>query len=541
MKEKIVKIKHCKQCNSKFSITDKDLEFYKKVSPNFGWKVYEIPTPTLCPECRNQRRLSFRNERKLYKRKCNATGKDIISVHVPDANIVVYDINYWWSDKWDILDYGQDFDFNELFFKQFWSFFRKVPRQALYIHNVENSPYSNFESDIKDCYLTIWWHWNEKCMYWTYYIRSNNCIDNYWLFDSNISYENLVCYNLYKSNFLNYSNDCENCYFWFELKWCKNCIWCIGLNNKQYYIFNKEYSKEDYKKKLEKIKFWNYNNLNEKKNKFEVFLKENRNLKPNIISSENCSWNDIYNSKNSKDCFALEDCENCKYSFILWMAKNNYDMSSAWMIDFSYEMNGWWMNSFHNLFSGFSYNCTDIIYSDNCHNSKNLFACIGLRNKQYCILNKQYTKEEYEKLVPKIIRHMKKTWEWWEFFPASISPFWYNETVAQEYFPLIKKEAIQKWFNWSNYEVPDPKVKKIIPANKLPNNIVDIPDDILNWAIRCEVSWKPFRIIKPELEFYRKYDLPIPRKHPDVRHLERMKLKNLRKLYDRKCNKVELR
>jgi hypothetical protein len=51
----------------------------------------------------------------------------------------------------------------------------------------------------------------------------------------------------------------------------------------------------------------------------------------------------------------------------------------------------------------------------------------------------------------------------------------------------------------------------------------------LNWAIKCEVSEKPFRIIKQELEFYRKHNLPIPKKHPDIRHLERMKLRNPRK------------
>jgi hypothetical protein len=31
-----------------------------------------------------------------------------------------------------------------------------------------------------------------------------------------------------------------------------------------------------------------------------------------------------------------------------------------------------------------------------------------LKNKSYCILNKQYTKEEYEKLVSKIIEKMMK-------------------------------------------------------------------------------------------------------------------------------------
>ena len=128
--------------------------------------------------------------------------------------------------------------------------------------------------------------------------------------------------------------------------------------------------------------------------------------------------------------------------------------------------------------------------------------------------------------------------EWWEFFPASLSPFGYNETVAQEYFPLTKSEATKNGiFNWSDYEPPFPKVEKIIKASMLPNDISKIPDDILNWAIECEVTGKPFRIIKQELEFYRKHNLPIPKKHPDQSHLDRLALRNPRKLFDRKCDK----
>ena len=91
-------------------------------------------------------------------------------------------------------------------------------------------------------------------------------------------------------------------------------------------------------------------------------------------------------------------------------------------------------------------------------------------------------------------------------------------------------------FNWSDYEAPFPQVDKIIPASKLPENIEDIPDDILNWAIECEVTKKPFRIIRQELEFYRKHHLPIPRRHPDQRHLDRMAQRNPRKLYERLCD-----
>ena len=68
-----------------------------------------------------------------------------------------------------------------------------------------------------------------------------------------------------------------------------------------------------------------------------------------------------------------------------------------------------------------------------------------------------------------------------------------------------------------------------------------VPDDILNLAITCEVTSKPFRIISQELEFYRKHNLPIPRRHPDQRHLDRMSLRNPRKLFQRECYKCDVK
>jgi Zn ribbon nucleic-acid-binding protein len=111
--EKVVQIKQCKLCNFSFKITDKDLEFYDKISPVFsspdstesGLKKFQIPTPTLCPDCRQQRRLSWRNERKLYRRKSDITGKDVVSIYSPDKKCRIYESSYWWGDKWNALDY----------------------------------------------------------------------------------------------------------------------------------------------------------------------------------------------------------------------------------------------------------------------------------------------------------------------------------------------------------------------------------------------------------------------------------------------------
>jgi len=130
---------------------------------------------------------------------------------------------------------------------------------------------------------------------------------------------------------------------------------------------------------------------------------------------------------------------------------------------------------------------------------------------------------------------MKSTKEWWEFFPSNLSLFWYNETVLQEYFPLNKEEILNQGFNYSDYISPFPNVEKIILANKLPDNISKIPDDILNWAIKCNETWKPFRIIKEELDFYRENNLSVPKKHPDTRYYNRMKWRNSRFIYNVKC------
>jgi hypothetical protein len=160
-----------------------------------------------------------------------------------------------------------------------------------------------------------------------------------------------------------------------------------------------------------------------------------------------------------------------------------------------------------------------------------------MHNKQYCIFNKQYTKEAYEKLVPAIIEYMKKTKEWGEFFPISFSPFGYNKSSAQMYYPLTKAEAEKRGWKWD--DVPDerPSVSKVIAASQLPDSITEIPDDILNWAVECEVTNKPFKITPQELRFYREQNLPVPRRSPDQRHLDRSALRNPRTFFDRACGK----
>jgi hypothetical protein len=162
-----------------------------------------------------------------------------------------------------------------------------------------------------------------------------------------------------------------------------------------------------------------------------------------------------------------------------------------------------------------------------------------MKHASYCILNKQYSREEYEKLVPKIIEHMRRTGEWGEFLPSPLSLFGYNKTTAQMYAPLSAEDARKRGWRWDEEEAPPPEVKKTIDARMLPDNQKDIPDDILNWAIRCEVTGRPFKIQPQELAFYRSQKLPIPRRHWYQRHLDRFHQRNPRTFWKRQCAKCQ--
>ncbi len=255
---------------------------------------------------------------------------------------------------------------------------------------------------------------------------------------------------------------------------------------------------------------------------------------------ENCAGDYLQNCKNTKQSFDCENVEDGKYLYqVVTGAKNVYDIYKYGLnLQASYECCVAGTDCYHILFTHNAHNTSsELTYCWYMQSSKHCFGCAHMHNKQYCIFNKQYSKEEYEVLVPKIIEHMQKTGEWGEFFPVTSSPFGYNKTTAELYYPLTKNEVIKKGWQWDDTEQDAPTVEKTIDAMALPDLIRDIPDDVLNWAVRCEVTGKLFRITAQELKFYREQQLPLPRRSPDQRHLDRFALRNPRKFFDRTCGK----
>jgi CxxC-x17-CxxC domain-containing protein len=288
---------------------------------------------------------------------------------------------------------------------------------------------------------------------------------------------------------------------------------------------------------MEEWDLGSYRTFKDSLKRYSQMLRQAFHRDEQILHSEDCSGDFIYHCKNVQSSFGVIESQDCAYCYDAGHMKDCQDAyEPAFNCELQYDSHG--CNGGKRMLScHICYDNDSLAYCDFCHNSTHLFGCIGLRHKRYCILNKQYTKEEYEQLVPKIIEKMQADGEWGEFFPVEMSPFAYSETVAQEYFPLTREDVLSRGWHWRDEVDELPKVEKIIPAERLPDSIDDIPDDILNWAIKCELTARPFRIIKQELAFYRKMRLPVPRLHPDERHRRRMAFTNHRKLWSRKCAK----
>ena len=532
--------KNCQNCKKEFTIEPDDFGFYEKI---------QVPSPTFCPECRLQRRFVVRNERNLYYRKCGLCKKDIISMYSPEKLFPVYCPPCWWGDKWDPINYGRNFNLKKIFFLQFKELLDKTPRPALIAPNTKNCDYCNYTADGKDSYLCFGSTSIENCLYGSPY-ESKYCVDIYLTRECEYCYECIDCEKLSHSVF---SQECSNSLdliFCFDCKNCQNCIGCVGLRGQKYHIFNKAYSKKEYQDRKDDLSLNTTKGLERTKAKF-LELKKTIPHKFSIeLQSKNVSGNNIVQSKNVFNCFDVKKCEDEKYCIRMINGKDVYDTNYCEFMELCYEYIGYWKTN-QTKFSNTCGEANNLTYSDFCSSSSNLFGCVSLRHKQYCVLNKQYTKKEYEELVPKIIQQMQdlpyidqkgRIYKYGEFFPSELSPFYYNETIAQEYFPLTKEEALKQGYKWKNREERNYKID--IKIEDIPNKIDEVKKDIIGKVIECEHQGKcneqcteAFKIIESEFQFYKRMNLPIPHLCPNCRHYARLKQRNPLKLWHRKCMK----
>lgn len=529
----------CTQCGQRFEVEPEDRELLESLGTKAG--VGTLPDPEMCVLCRERNRCACFNQRVLYPRKCDATGKEILSMYSTEKPFQVYDQEYWWSDNWDPMQYGRDYDFNRPFFEQYKELMDKVPRRNLftaYKHD-ENCDYTNHAGRNRNCYLIFDSDDSWDCMF-CYSINScKNCLDCYRTKECELSYECIDSQNLYNCKFCQNCIHCQDSAYLRDCISCKNCMFCVNQHQKEYCLFNEQLTKEEYQERLEELDLSSHQILSMAYAKLDELTKDVPRRYRQDVQTENCVGDYLTNSKNAYFCFDSRDLYDCRYVFQAFMkTTNSMDCQEVGdNVECCYSCGTVGYNARSCIFCDRCLEQVDnLIYCMHCTQSNNLFGCVGLRKREFCILDKQYTKDEHGELVPKIIEHMKSTGEWGKFFPIEIFEFAYNESVAMDQFPMTKEDALAQGYRWKD-DLPFTTDQGTITWDQVPDNIKDVDESICDEVLSCETTGRNFRITKHELAFYKMMKIAVPRLCFDERHRRRKARRNPWQLWQRKCDK----
>lgn len=535
----------CQNCKNSFAIEPDDFAFYEKI---------KVPSPTWCPTCRIIRRMMWGFDgRTLYERECDAPGhtEKMYSSYAPEVKNPVYDYEYWRSDAWDPMQYGRAYNFERPFFEQFKELLDVMPTRNLEINNSINCDYCKTATDSKDCYLSTAVYASERCFYCHTVLFCKECVStDLSILDEHV-YDSFSLDKSFRTTHGVYSAELLNCNFMYDCRSCSDCLGCVNLRNKRYCIFNVQYTKQAYERERTKHDLGSYRALQSVRQNYEALRASSPKKYAVIKNATSCSGDNIINAKNVHYAFqVLNDVEDCKYAFVIGRgAKECFDVSGAGLKStLLYECVGV-TGGQRVFFSNRVYNSHDIYYSRDCHDSAYLFGCVGLRNKKYCILNRQYTSEEYERMRGRIIdqmnalpyrSHRGQLYQFGDFFPSEHSPLFYNDAWVSEYFPLRREEALRRGFRWNDRVERDYAVT--LPSEKLPDHIKDVPDAIASEVIGCHHQKQclhactgAFRILPKELELYRGLNIAVPRLCPNCRYSEHLAYLNPYKLWSRQC------
>ena len=497
--------------------------------------------------------MMWRNEHNLFKKTDAHSGEKVFSAYSEDSKVKVYNNDFWWSDNWEAADYGKEYDFSRPFFDQFLDLLHLVPLPARVNANAIHSDYSNNAGSLKNCYLCFNGNAAEDCFYGINFNNVKKCIN----FSSSSTSEECgdVCNitDCYKVFMTTDAADCVDVSYSFDCRNCSNCVGCVGLRHKNYHIFNLPYSKEEYFKIKAELDLGSYTSHKKIIQNVADLIEKHPRKYMHTMKSINISGDYVFGSKNVKHTFMSYHGYDVKYSQQVRNTTDTHDTTVT------LEVEGPMYESvacgIHASDLKFCFEChpsnIDLSYCIFCSSSSHLFGCVGLRKKEYCILNKQYSKEEYFEMLEKIKKQIDElpytdyrgcVYKFGEFFPPEFSPFSYNDTIVQEYFPLTKELASELKYNWRDYDKKSPEAT--ILNDMIEDDIKDVPDSYVEELLECadretcgHNCSKVFKITTFELSFYKKNLIPIPRKCPNCRHYDRIQHRNLEylALYKRSC------
>lgn len=499
------------------------------------YKGLDFPLPTSAPHIRLRQQRAHIGGLELFARS-TSEGKTIISMYDPNSSVSLLEPVTWYGDTFEGTNYPSAIDTTQAFFPQWKKFSEIVPRPAIFNDpNSSNCSWCLYELEFKNSYATYGGLGCVDVMYADMAIRANNSVDIIGLVDSEWSYESAQLVECSNATWSEYCVACLNIAFCFGCKNCTDCFGSVNIKNKKYYFLNEQLSEEEYKQKISEIDLSDADTVEYWKEKTKDLWKQGYYMAESNFKSENVLGDDLIDCK-SVFGISMFGSNRVYNGFDASFIKDSCDISTCTKLERSIGSTVC-INGYENKMCISCDGCMDVEYSEICISCEHCFGCIGLKRKQFCIFNVQYSEEEYWKKLDEIKSEMLTRGEYGQFFPYNTSMLSYNTSHADAFFPITKDEAEKLGSRW--YTFPQTDTSKASPLETLPKKLSETSTEILEKQFICAESGRPFRIVKSELEFHQKMKIALPRKHPTVRRKQRYKKFLELRIYPRNCEKCQ--
>lgn len=480
--------------------------------------LLQVPLPEIGFEEAMRRQMCCRNLLFLYRRKSDKSGRSMISIFPQDSPFTVFHQEEWFDPGWDALEFGRDYELSRPFFEQFGELLKVVPLWGLQNVNTENAEYCTSISNSANCYLAFGCYYSSEDVFCSYRVHGGKAIYySLYVDKSELCFYCLRTRHCYSLICCEECLGCSDCAFCYELIGCSDCLFSSNLRNKRFYIHNKQYSEHEYRRIRTELDLGSQKTFERSLRDFEELKKQSAHRATIVVNSEDSTGHHVVNSKSCRNCFEVEDSERLEDCISVTGSQTLVRIFGATDGDFSYDSTG--LMGSHCAFTIWCYHSYDCQYSVNLHNCKHCFGCSGLRNKEYCILNKELGKEAYDKLRTRIIEQMKTTpllcpdlkrplVEYGNFFPPELALTEYNMSHANLFYPLSEEQAVRRGFRWRKEET-------VAQSRATHNEFRHIRDLAgIDERIICQRTGKEFLPPQRMLEKFMQLNVWLIQEHP---------------------------
>lgn len=516
-------VRSCEVTGRRFLITEQERDFLRRLTEQNPW--FGSPLLPRVKPCEALRRMfASGNMTFLNRVKSALSGTSVLSRYSERDGYRVVTTDEFWSDRVENTEYGRAYDFSRPFFPQFHELMRAVYHVPLNQTNVENSDYVNGGQNIRNCYLCFSILNSQDCLYCLNQFDGNDNIDCVGSVRCQFCFACVDIDGCYECEHCADSWSCSNCFGCVGCRSCRHCLGCSGLEQAEYCAFNQQLDKTSYTQLLAELCLSSHAAREQVLRRCEAATSECRKSLTRHIQTENCSGAYIARSANIHESIHVVGSTDCGYLAV------GVESQDCWKGYYSksqlcYQSTG--LNMYNVGYSVVVRDSQDCWYSYFLYGGcAHCFGCAQLKGESYCILNRRYSREEYQELLPRIVAHMRETGEWGMFLSPKLSPHPYSESLARDYLADISDAEILR----RGYR-PEPAQelaaaasgRRVLDASELPDAVDGLDlSEFAGAVLRCEQTGNNFNLQRRELEFYARFRIPLPRVHWRARMQEKI-------------------